>query len=415
MPARTTSALDAATDRLDARLAVAWRHRLVTTRHAFAAGNPALRKACASDGPPVAVAVFLDDGLAAARPELPEQIGAWLVTQLAGVRGAEAGVQLLPGGEACKNDPAALEHVLDCMHERRLCRRSLVLAVGGGAILDLVGFAAAMVHRGVPLVRVPSTTLAQGDSGIGVKNGVNRFGVKNFLGAFAVPQAVVNDVTLLESLADRDWRAGFSEAVKVAALKDAGEFARIAHCAERLRARDLDAALPVLARSAALHFEHIATGGDPFERGAARPLDFGHWSAHRLEALSGYTLRHGEAVAIGVALDAQYAAAAGLLAADEADAVQRCLERIGLATWNDWLGDIDALWPGLEQFREHLGGELTISLPAGLGRVREVHVYERSLLERASERVRRVSRADGGGTPQPQPGESVSERGKTPT
>ena len=111
------------------------------------------------------------------------------------------------------------------IHEYGIDRHAYVLAVGGGALLDMVGYAAATAHRGVRLVRVPTTVLSQNDSGIGVKNSVNAFGKKNFLGTFAPPFAVFNDFTFLTTLSDRDWRAGISEAIKVALLKDATFFA----------------------------------------------------------------------------------------------------------------------------------------------------------------------------------------------
>src|SRR6202022_3179540 len=116
------------------------------------------------------------------------------------------------------------ERMLKVFHAAGLDRRSYVVVVGGGAVLDAVGFAASIAHRGIRLVRLPTTTLAQADSGVGVKNGVNLFGKKNWLGAFAVPWAVINDTAMLATLPDRDFVCGFSEAVKVFLLKDPAAF-----------------------------------------------------------------------------------------------------------------------------------------------------------------------------------------------
>src|SRR5262249_57476495 len=124
---------------------------------------------------------------------------------------------------------------------------------------------------------------------------------KEGVGGFGVRGAVVNDVGLLATLPDRDFVCGFSEAVKVALLKDRDFFDDICETATRIRDRDMTAAQPVIRAAAEWHRKHITRGGDPFENEVARPLDFGHWSAHKLETLSDFGLRHGEAVAIGVA------------------------------------------------------------------------------------------------------------------
>ena len=212
----------------------------------------------------------------------------------------------IPGGEESKNSPVVLERILQIIHDAGIDRQSYVMVVGGGAVLDAVGYAAAIAHRGVRLVRLPTTTLSQADSGVGVKNGVNAFGKKNYLGVFSPPWAVVNDQSLLSTLSDRDWRCGFAEAVKVGLVKNAALFEDIEAQVGRISERHLDAALPVIRKSAELHLRHITESGDPFELTSARPLDFGHWAAHKLEQMTQFRLRHGEAVAIGVALDTVY-------------------------------------------------------------------------------------------------------------
>jgi 3-dehydroquinate synthase len=253
-----------------------------------------------------------------------------------------------------------------------------VIAVGGGALLDLVGLAAATAHRGVRHVRIPTTTLSQDDSGVGVKNGMNAFGKKNFIGTFAVPWAVINDFELLASLSPRDKRAGYIEAVKVACIRDAAFFETIEGDAAKLREFDPGAMQRLIYRCAELHVNHIATSGDPFEMGSARPLDFGHWAAHKLEQISDYKLRHGEAVAIGIALDVIYSRRMGFLHAAGADRVLKLIEDLGFEIFANELLHADSggalvLLKGLEEFREHLGGQLTITLLREIGLGFEVH------------------------------------------
>ncbi|MBI3191219.1 MAG: 3-dehydroquinate synthase, partial [Pedosphaera parvula] len=255
---------------------------------------------------------------------------------------------------------------------------SYEIAVGGGALLEMVGLAAATAHRGVRHVRIPTTTLSQDDSGVGVKNGINCFGKKNFVGTFAPPFAVINDFELLASLSARDKRAGYVEAVKVALIRDREFFESIERDAAKLRDFDPDAMQRLIYRCAELHMNHIATSGDPFEFGSARPLDFGHWAAHKLEQLTEYKLRHGEAVAIGIALDVIYSRNKGYIDAATAERILALLETLGFDLFANELLHVGSdraliILSGLEEFREHLGGKLTITLLQGIGRGFEVH------------------------------------------
>jgi 3-dehydroquinate synthase len=269
-----------------------------------------------------------------------------------------------------------------------LDRHSYILGVGGGAALDMIGFAASIIHRGLRLVRLPTTVLAQNDAGIGVKNGMDEHGAKNFVGTFAPPFAVVNDLAFLPTLADEHWLGGAAEAFKVAIITDADFFDWLAEAAPALRARDEAAMETLIRRCAVAHLEHIRTGGDPFEFGSSRPLDFGHWVGHQLETASGYRLGHGQAVAIGIAVDSYYAAKHSLLTADEFERVLAALRACGLPVWDDRLvartpaGTL-AILAGLDSFREHLGGRLTVTLPDGLGRRREVHQISPEIVEDA--------------------------------
>jgi 3-dehydroquinate synthase len=313
---------------------------------------------------------------------------------------------VIEGGERTKNSYFHVSEIQSHIDRYHIDRHSYVIAIGGGALLDMAGLAAATAHRGVRHIRLPSTTLSQCDSGVGVKNGINAFGKKNFIGAFAPPFAVINDFQLLESLTPRDKRAGYVEAVKVALIRDAAFFEELEDAAERLRNFEPAAMQRLVFRSAELHLNHIATSGDPFEFGSARPLDFGHWSAHKLEQLSEFKIRHGEAVAVGIALDTIYSRAKGFLGAGEAERVLRLLENLGYELFANELLHVDSensllVVSGLEEFREHLGGQLAITLLRGVGVGFEVHemdvakvvdaIYE--LKDRHARRLQMASRA----------------------
>jgi 3-dehydroquinate synthase len=371
----------------DAAFGMDYVHRIRFTSDAFDPANTVLRDVLSAGADSSGRAVVLiDDGVAAAWPDLAKQVRAYADAH-ADVLTLVADACIVPGGERSKNDWSVFETVARLVNDAGICRHSYVLAIGGGAMLDAVGFAASAAHRGVRLIRFPTTTLAQDDAGIGVKNAINAFGKKNFLGTFHLPWAVVNDDRFLTTLSDRDWRAGLSEAIKVAALKDAAFFAELERLAPRLRERDAAAAEPVIRRCAELHLDHIADGGDPFELMNARPLDFGHWSAHKLEQVSDFRVKHGEAVAIGIALDVLYSLEMGLLKAEEAERVLGCLSQIGFALYDAALEDHETILDGLEEFREHLGGRLTITLLRGIGQPLEVHKIDRARMAVAMERL----------------------------
>jgi 3-dehydroquinate synthase len=298
---------------------------------------------------------------------------------------------IMPGGEACKTDYSLVEQIQQAVNDYGIDRHSYIIGIGGGAILDMVGFAAAVSHRGVRLVRVPTTVLAQNDSGVGVKNSINAFHKKNFLGTFAPPFAVLNDFDFLHTLDDRDWRSGIAEAIKVALIKDIAFWQFIKTHAQALAQRDMTSMEGLIHRCAQMHLDHIA-GGDPFEMGSSRPLDFGHWSAHKMEQLTNYELRHGEAVAIGIALDCVYAYLAGMLRKDELDEIIEVMEEIGFQLFSPVLLQKEenaqqltqlAIIKGLSEFREHLGGRLTITLLEKIGKGQEVNQVDSALVEKA--------------------------------
>lgn len=332
------------------------------------------------------VMVCLDSGIATAWPELESRIHRYFKSysrtlELAGP------IEVIRGGERTKHRLTSVTQMIDQIARRNLDRQSVVLIIGGGSVLDMAGMAASLVHRGLRVIRMPTTVAGQNDVGVGVKTGIDLHGAKNFLGTFAPPFAVINDLDFLDRLPDRDWIAGIAEAFKVALIKDRRFFTFLCDKAARLRARDTAAMEHLVITCARLHLAHIRDGGDPFETGSARPLDFGHWSAHQLEILSRYRLRHGEAVAIGIALDAYYAMKTGLIPEASFNSLIKALKCSGLPVWHKLLtargptGTL-AILAGLARFQEHLGGPLTITLPAPVGNRTEIHEMDEAILEK---------------------------------
>jgi 3-dehydroquinate synthase len=355
---------------------VNWQLRVFFTEDVFVPTNLTLKTALADTAPRKVLAV-LEDSLALAQPNLSRQIENYFSTHAEKLQLVCPPI-LIAGGERAKNSEQSVAEIHSQIDRHHIDRHSYLIAIGGGALLDVAGFAAATAHRGVRHVRIPTTTLSQADSGVGVKNGINAFGKKNFIGTFAPPFAVINDFNLLATLKPRDKRAGYVEAVKVACIRDAKIFHEIERDAEKLISFEPTAMKHLIRRCAELHLEHIATSGDPFETGSARPLDFGHWAAHKLEQLSHFQIPHGEAVAIGIALDVIYSRNIGLLDEKSCERILRLLEQLGFKLFADELlqkksGGGFQILAGLEEFREHLGGELTVTLLKEIGRGAEVH------------------------------------------
>jgi 3-dehydroquinate synthase len=352
-------------------------HRVHFTRGLFAPSNSLLQTLLAQPGRVPKVLAVLDEGLAQARPDLAGAIEAYF-SGLSGQLALTGPPLIIEGGERAKMSYFHVSEIHSQIERHHIDRHSYVLGIGGGALLDVAGLAAATAHRGVRHVRVPTTVLGQNDSGVGVKNGINAFGKKNFIGTFAPPFAVINDLDLLATLPDRDKRAGFAEAVKVAVVRDRAFFEDLERDAHLLASLEPGAMERMIYRCAELHVEHIAGGGDPFESGSARPLDFGHWAAHKLEQLSDYQIRHGEAVAIGLALDVIYSRNIGLLDAASAARILALLQKLGFDLFASELLRLDPehqpmVLKGLEEFREHLGGQLTLTMLRGIGDKVEVH------------------------------------------
>lgn len=365
------------------------------TEHLFARDNPVFVQSIVRREPTKRhrVVVFVDANVAASWPTLVHDVAAYAEVYSESLE-LVGRPEVVAGGEHVKNDPALVTDLQRRLVELRIDRHAFVVGIGGGAFLDMIGFVAATTHRGVRHIRVPTTVLGQNDSGVGVKNGINAFGLKNLLGSFAPPFAVLNDADFLRTLHPRDKIAGIAEAVKVALIRDALFFEWLEENAQALRDCVSEPMARMIRRCAELHMRQIAHGGDPFETGSARPLDYGHWSAHKLEALTAHELRHGEAVAIGLALDTRYSVQIGMLAAGGEERVYELLKRLGFYLWHPAMETRDEdggliIMRGIEEFREHLGGELTITLLRDIGHGEEVHAMDNNEILHAIAWLRR--------------------------
>lgn len=366
---------------VEQNVTMTFRYPVVFTRDVFDPRNSALSDIVRSGGHTHnRMLAVIDSEVARLDPTLPERIGRYGAVDHPLIDWV-APPFVVRGGEICKRDPVEVAALHALIERHKLDRHSYIVVIGGGAVLDAMGYAAATAHRGIRLIRLPTTVLAQNDAGIGVKNGINAFGKKNFLGTFAPPFAVVNDSAFLEFLPARDRRAGLAEAVKVALIRDRAFFDFLYARRGDLARFEATSTQTMIERCAELHLDHIARYGDPFECGSSRPLDFGHWAAHKLEELSNHELRHGEAVAIGIAIDATYAHLSGELSEIDWLRVINLLDNFGFEFNHPVLYCLNVDL-ALEEFREHLGGTLSLPLLTGIGRMVEVSQIQSDLVKR---------------------------------
>lgn len=357
-------------------------HRIRFSKNVFSKGNDVLGGVLETNGH-AKILVCIEDAVAEVFPELEENITHYF----SGLEGFElTSIRKMVGAEECKRNENVLRAAWDAVEEDGIDRHSYVFAIGGGAFLDVIGFAAATAHRGCRCVRFPTTTLSQDDSGVGVKNGINAYGKKNWIGSFAVPYAVVNDFAFLHTQSEHVCRSGIIEAIKVALVRDLGFFEWLETNAEQLSGLNQSVLEDAVERSAMLHAQHISEGGDPFEMGSSRPLDYGHWAAHKLEQMTDFELSHADAVAIGVALDTVYSWKIGLLSEAQAQRVVDFLLVMKMPIWHEGFESLDgagqrAIFAGAEEFREHLGGELTIMMLSSLGEGLDIHSLDTGVLE----------------------------------
>lgn len=291
---------------------------------------------------------------------------------LSGLREALAGFDhdavVLPPGEEHKS-MAGWQQIIDSLVAARAGRDATVLALGGGVIGDLAGFAAATWMRGIRVVHAPTTLLAQVDAAIGGKTGINLAAGKNLVGAFHQPAAVIADTDTLATLGERDRIAGLAEVVKYGAIGDADFLEWLKEHAGTLRTGDPEALAATVARSAARKAEVVMA--DEREAGARALLNFGHTFGHAIETETGYArYRHGEAVAMGMVLAARLSVAAGSLAPQAADALVDLIASLGLPVALPADIDRDRLLGHMRMDKKNVGGRLRLVVLDAPGRAR---------------------------------------------
>lgn len=358
---------------------VQYRFPIIFTRDAFSAFNPSLNIVLRESGQRKnRILIIVDSNLLGASHDLLKKIDAYTKIRRDMIELVSPPL-VVKGGERCKNDPAEIRKIHAYIGKFQLCRRSFILVIGGAAVLDAVGFAAATAHRGIRLIRMPSTVLGQSSAGVSVKNAINAFGRKNFLGSFAPPYAVINDLNFLTTLSERDRRAGIAEAVKISLIRDDDFFHFLYEARQLLSTFAVEKTEHMIMKATQLHMEHMAKTGE--ETGSEHALDFGYWSAHKIVELSGGEVNHGEALAIGIALDSLYAFRKGLLNETELYRILITLEDLGFELYHPALLWID-IPKALREFQESMGGELTITLPNHIGKTKEVHAMDTELVKR---------------------------------
>ena len=278
---------------------------------------------------------------------------------------------ILPSGEVHKT-LAAVERIWDASLEGRLDRRAVIVAIGGGVVGDVAGFAAATLLRGVRVVQVPTTLLAMVDASVGGKTAIDRPQGKNLIGAFHQPSAVIADVSLLDTLPSRELRSGLAEAVKTGLIGDVALFEAIERDAELLAMGPVDAAsaraLSSIVRASIAHKARVVGEDERDESGARAALNFGHTVGHALEAHGGYSsLTHGEAVGLGMIAALKVGVARGVTDARLVDRLVRLLARLGLPHALDEV-DVAGALPFVLADKKREGGKLSFVLVPEVGR-----------------------------------------------
>ena len=302
--------------------------------------------------------------------------------------GWSCGLSELEPGEKTKS-VNNLSTIWDALIATKADRQTVIIAVGGGVIGDLAGFAAASFVRGLPFVQVPTSLLADVDSSVGGKTGINHPAAKNMLGAFHQPVGVLIDTALLETLPAREFSAGLAEVVKYGVILDADFFTFLEQRAESINRRDPNILRQVVARCCRLKADVVEK--DEFERTGLRAvLNYGHTFGHAFEALAGYgELLHGEAVAIGMLYASRLAERLGFIDAATTRRQEELLSLFGLPTQlpGDWPHSEDAVIDRMKLDKKTLGGQLRFVLPKRLGHVEVVNDVTET-------NVRAVLRAD---------------------
>lgn len=304
------------------------------------------------------VAIMTDTNVA---PLYGPAVAGWI--EKAGLRSIEC---LMPAGEEHKRI-ARIEEACGAFLEGGLDRSSIVIALGGGVVGDTAGFAAASFMRGIPYIQVPTTIVAQVDSSVGGKTGVNHPSAKNVIGAFHQPSAVLIDLELLSTLPDRELRAGLAEVIKHGVIADAALFAYMESNAEAILAKDLDALVYPVRRSCEIKSAIVAA--DERELGVRANLNYGHTFGHAIEAVTHYgTFLHGEAISIGMQAAVVLACDLGLVDQAFVDRQRACLEAYGLPTaWTEL--PVDDTFQSMKRDKKVRSGTMKFILPDRMGHV----------------------------------------------
>jgi 3-dehydroquinate synthase len=303
------------------------------------------------------------------------------VAELLDEAGWQARLVALPAGEPTKSF-AATQDLYDHLVDLRADRSTVVIAVGGGVIGDLAGFAAATYNRGLPFLQIPTTLLAMVDSSVGGKVGINHPKGKNLIGAFHQPVGVLIDTQFLVTLPDRDFRAGLAEVVKYGVILDSAFFHFLEGHVAEINARDPAILRRIVASSCDL--KAVVVSQDEYERTGLRAvLNYGHTFAHAFEALAGYgELLHGEAVAIGMQYAARLAEKLDRIPPELVARQTRLLESLHLPTAlpSDHTWPVDAILDAMRLDKKTLAGKLRFVLPTRLGHVELVENIDEALV-----------------------------------
>lgn len=282
--------------------------------------------------------------------------------------GIEAVLITIPAGEKAKS-LAVVQRCYDALAKNRLERKSFIIALGGGVVGDLAGFVAATYLRGIPFVQVPTTLLAQVDSSVGGKVGVNLPAGKNLVGAFYQPRHVLCDLATLDTLPDREFRAGLAEIIKYGIIYDADLFTRLERDLPKILKRHGDTLADIIARSCEIKAEVV--GQDETETGLRAILNFGHTIGHGLEAISRYgKYLHGEAISIGQVAAAIISTRVHGLAQTDADRIRTLFKRAGLPTSvRLTTAQRKQLFDAMRLDKKVSGGEIKFVLARSIGQV----------------------------------------------
>ena len=355
-------------DSIEVKFTVPCEYSVKFTRNMFGDDNGVLGEIVGADGKAEPrVVLVADRAVVENTPDLGKKIGKYFKDH--GIKLA-AKPYVVNGGEINKtNGMTTVRQITELVADSALGRDGFMLAIGGGALLDAAGYAAASFNRGARIIRVPTTLLSQCSGACFPSVGTNVLNRKDSNSIFAVPFASVVDFDFLKTLPDAVRQEGVSEAVKIAVATDAKFLDWIGKNAEKISSGDEETLEELIRRSAALHVDVIAKNKNPIGSDAERIFEFGLWSAHRIEALGRFRIPHGAALAVGLCIDAAYSVAKNMVSEEDADIVGETLAKCGALNGIDRIAPIldradDILW-GITEFRQHTGGLPMFPKPLG--------------------------------------------------